>query len=129
MALLQNQPLVRTMHKWVAIALTVVLGLVIAALTLFPVSLSQPIGSGPDKAYHLIAFAGLMLPVSVLYPRALFWLIPFALIFGGAIELIQPFVNRGSEWADFVADAVGVGGGVAIGTATRVLVAMKVCRS
>ena len=120
MALLQNQPLVPTKHKWAAIGLTVVLGFVITALTLFPISLPQPVGSGPDKAYHLIAFAGLMLPVSVLYPRALLWLIPFALIFGGAIELIQPFVSRGGEWADFVADAVGVGGGVAIGTATRV---------
>ena len=48
-------------------------------------------------------------------PHALRWLIPFALIFGGAIELIQPLVNRAGEWADFWADGIGIGVGVAPG--------------
>ena len=56
-----------------------------------------------------------MLPVSALYPRALIWLVPWALIFGGAIELIQPLVNRGGEFSDFYADAWGVGAGFRVG--------------
>lgn len=115
-------------RKWVAISLTAVLALVIATLTLFPVSLPRPITSGPDKLYHFIAFASLMLPVSSLYPRALIWLIPWALIFAGAIELIQPLVNRGGEWADFWADAWGIGAGLLVGTAVYYFMTSKLRR-
>lgn len=95
--------------------LTLILAVVISVLTLFPISLPEPVSSGPDKIHHFIAFGGLMLPASVLYPRLLFWLIPCALIFGGLIEVIQPFVNRSGEWADFVADGVGVVAGTTVG--------------
>ncbi|MGJ8585343.1 MAG: teicoplanin resistance protein VanZ [Marinosulfonomonas sp.] len=109
-------------RKWVAISLTAALALVIAILTLTPVNLPRPIMSGADKVYHFVAFAALMLPVSTLYPRALIWLIPWALIFGGVIELIQPLVDRSGEWADFWADTWGVAAGLIAGVATHYFV-------
>jgi len=54
-------------------------------------------------------------PAASLYRRALIWLLPLIIVFGGAIELIQPYVNRQGEWQDFLADAIGALIGVAIG--------------
>jgi hypothetical protein len=86
---------------------TAVLAIVIAVLTLAPL-LRPPDLGGPDKLYHAFAFGVLMLPCATLYPRGLAWLLPAALAFGGAIEIIQPWVGRSGEWADLVADAVGI---------------------
>ncbi|MGJ8585993.1 MAG: hypothetical protein ACSHXD_18030 [Marinosulfonomonas sp.] len=126
---MQNQTAAPSTRKGVAIALTAVLALLITALALFQGSLPRPIASGPDKVYHFIAFTALMLPVSALYPRALIWLVPWALIFGGAIELIQPFVNRSGEWADYWADLWGVAAGLLIGSATHYFMEMKALRT
>ncbi len=99
----------------IAHALTTLLALIIAALTLVPTV--QPPGNFQyqDKVYHLIAFAGLLLPSATLYPRALRWTVPFALALGGAIEIIQPSIGRSGDMADFAADALGVGVGILIG--------------
>jgi len=45
--------------------------------------------------------------------------LPIALLFGGAIELIQPYLGRGGELADFAADAAGIVFGAALGLAIR----------
>lgn len=108
--------------RWrVALILTAALATVIAALTLFPVTIPEPIAETSDKIYHVIAFAALTLPASVLIPRALIWLMPLFILFGGAIEIIQPYVGRSGEAADVVADIIGVGVGVALGFALRCL--------
>ena len=60
-----------------------------------------------------------MIPGAVLYRHALYWLIPSVIAFGGAIELIQPYVNRQGEWADFWADTTGALLGVGIGLLLR----------
>ncbi len=53
--------------------------------------------------------------------RTLFTVIPAAILFGGAIELIQPYVGREGEWADFVADVIGIGCGVVLGLTIRAI--------
>jgi hypothetical protein len=98
-----------------AFFVTAVLAIVIAILTLAPSSLRPPDLGGPDKLYHAIAFGALMLPCAILHPRSLAWLLPAALAFGAAIEIIQPWVGRSGEWADLVADAVGIAIGVPAG--------------
>ena len=107
----------RRARRALAYGLTAMLALVISVLTLLPPAALLPHSGGADKLYHFIAFAGLMLPIAILRPLALVWMIPAALLFGGGIEIIQPFVNRGFELADFWADAVGVLAGSAIGLA------------
>jgi len=102
-----------------ALLATALIAAVIAYLTLTP---PRPEASGgllSDKAYHVIAFAALILPGTLLYIRSLTWLIPAALVFGAAIELVQPYVGRSAEMADFVADAVGVACGLILGTIMR----------
>ena len=96
--------------------LTVALALVIGYLTVSPNVVPPPnVFQGIDKVYHIIGFSALMLPGAVLYPRALFWTIPAAILFAGAIEIIQHSVGRSREFADFVADGFGVGGGILLG--------------
>jgi len=100
-----------------ALGATACLALVIAYFTLTP--LPKFSFSGGDKLYHLIGFAALMIPAAVLYRRALRWLLPSAIAFGGLIEILQPYVNRQAEWADFFADGFGAILGVIIGLILR----------
>lgn len=107
-------PRLRLCRNW-ALAATALLATLIAVLTLTPVVRPPEVLSGPDKLYHFIAFAALTLPGAMLYPRALVWLLPAILLLRSAIEIIQPWVGRSGELADFWADAVGVGAGLALG--------------
>ncbi|MCV6825827.1 MULTISPECIES: VanZ family protein [Halocynthiibacter] len=93
---------------------TVVLGCVIALLTLMPVSVPKSL-PGDDKLYHMLAFFGLTLPCAVIYPRALVRVVLAAVLYGALIELIQPTVGRSREMADLIADTTGVFLGAAIG--------------
>lgn len=67
---------------------------------------------GSDKLHHFIAFfilAGLTrLALTGVTPlKALAISLAYAAALGGGIELIQPFVNRHGDWADFHADLFG----------------------
>lgn len=107
-----------TTPKRAAILLTSALALVIGVLALAPLSVPQGV-PGTDKTHHVIAFAVLVLPVSVLSPRTLIWLLPMAIAYGGLIEIIQPYTGRFGEWKDLWADIVGVIIGAAVGLASR----------
>ena len=97
----------------IAIALTVIFGIMIAWGTLMPLKELPPV-PGTDKLQHFIAFGVFVLPVSLLLP-ARFWLIfIIAVAYGGLIEIIQPYVNRYGELGDFLADAGGAAIGVVI---------------
>ena len=105
-------------RRIMALGLTLVLSIIIAILTRLPVSAPQGV-PGTDKAHHLLGFAALTLPSALLYPRSLAIVLPCSLLFGGAIELIQPYVGRQGKFADFFADAVGALIGVGVGLALR----------
>jgi len=97
-----------------ALALTAILSLAIFVLALIPLP-EMPDLPGTDKQHHLIAFAALTLPCALFYPRALFWVLPLVVAQAGLIEIVQPYVNRMREWADFVAGLKGVGIGLGLG--------------
>lgn len=100
-----------------ALCLSAVLALGIGYFTLTP----NPgdLLTSSDKLDHLLGFAALLLPGALLYRHALYWLLPSAIAFGGAIEIIQPYVNRKGEWGDFWADVIGAVIGVIIGLTLR----------
>jgi VanZ family protein len=100
-----------------ALFLSAAFGLGIGYFTLTPSP--DYILTSSDKLDHLVGFAVLLLPAALLYRHALYWLLPCAIAFGGAIEIIQPYVNRRGEWGDFWADAVGAVIGVLIGLTLR----------
>jgi len=71
-----------------------------------------------DKWMHGIAFALLAIWFTGQYARSSYgWIAIMLLAYGLLIELVQTFVPyRTAEWADFAADAIGIGVGLAIAT-------------
>ncbi len=107
----------RQATRW-AILLTIALATVIAILTLMPpVETNMPAGS--DKAYHLLAFVALAFPLAAVRPRWSGALFVAYCAFGGAIEILQPYVGRSRELADLFADMVGIAMGIVLGFLVR----------
>lgn len=103
------------------IAVTFGLAVVIAILTLAPVSAQDVPGS--DKLHHVLGFAALAFPLSFARPRLALWVVLGVSAYGGLIELIQPYFGRHAEWGDFLADflgaSLGAGAGALCGFAFR----------
>ena len=97
---------------------TIIIAFAIGLATLTPVE-KLPTVSGSDKVYHLISFAILTLPIAIIRPRAIWIILSLSIAFGGAIELLQPLVNRNFEMADFLADAAGAVLGVLVARVFR----------
>lgn len=97
-----------------AILLTLILGVAVAGLALSPVSVPMPIDNA-DKLYHAVAFAGLSVPVSFLAPRLIPGMVIALAVFGGVIELVQPYVGRDCSVWDWLANVAGTAIGVIIG--------------
>jgi VanZ family protein len=108
-----------TYRRRLAVLLTIVLGVAIVWITLTPQSLPESGAIPLDKIAHLVAFTALILPTAWLYPRALFVTLPLAVLLGAAIELLQPLVGRGREFADFLMDIIGLGSGIVLGAGLR----------
>lgn len=105
---------IKTTKSRVVFWLTLCVALAIAVGTLLPRADFQSV-PGTDKFHHFIGFAALILPAAFYDPKSLRWAVPCALLYGGAIEIIQPFVGRSGEFADLVADAIGIAIGAALG--------------
>ena len=90
-----------------AMVLTFAFSLIICVGTLTPLLRAVDV-PGTDKWHHFLAFAALTYPLTVASRRYWLSIIVFGLLFGGLIEIIQPYVNRYGDVADFTADAVGV---------------------
>lgn len=88
--------------------LFVVLVVLVAWLALTP----QPpreLTTGWDKSNHFVAFGSLMVCGRLAWPLRWGWLFAGLLAYGGAIELIQLYVpGRDGEWADLLADSMGL---------------------
>ncbi|MGL1933277.1 MAG: VanZ family protein [Desulfotalea sp.] len=96
-----------TLVKTYWIAFTLLILSAITILSLWPID-KLPAVPGTDKTHHLIAYTFLMLPVALRKPDK--WIL-YGLIFiayGGAIELLQPYVNRYGEWMDMIANTAGL---------------------
>ena len=94
--------------------LTFAFVLIICLGTLTPLPQAVDV-SGMDKWHHFLAFAALTYPLTVANRRCWLLIIVFGLAFGASIEIIQPYVNRFGDTADFAADAVGVLIGFSLG--------------
>lgn len=82
--------------------------LAIGYLSLAPLAVLPEV-PGSDKIHHLIAYS--MLAFFAIVPRTTSRAAVAALLaviaYGGLIEVLQPFVNRYSEFNDFLATAAG----------------------
>lgn len=90
---------------WLFIS-TVILAL-ITVLSLTPLT-HLPEAPGSDKAHHFVAYATLYFPVALAKPKQWIWIALLFVAWSGAIELIQPYVNRYGEWLDMIANCIGL---------------------
>ena len=91
----------------IALFTTLCIAVVIAATTLTP-GAGKLAPQGADKLLHTAGFALLVMPMLMVRLKTGLVIAPLALLFGGAIELIQPYVNRFGDFSDFWANFVGV---------------------
>ena len=100
-----------------AALLTLLLAVAVGYVMLMPPNATLIRYRSYDKLLHFLAFFVLILPLaSVMSARlAVGVAVVIAIVYGGAIEIAQPYVGRGAEWADFVADALGAVCGAALG--------------
>ena len=70
---------------------------------------------GWDKLNHFTAFSTLMVFAALSWPPHWRWAPLGLLAYGGFIEIVQSFIpGRDGEWADLLADGVGIALGVAL---------------
>ena len=79
----------------------------ITVMSLYPLAELPPI-PGTDKTHHLIAYGLLMMPVAVKNPKNMIAIALFFAFWSGAIEILQPYVNRYAEFKDFLANVAGL---------------------
>ncbi len=94
------------------------LGILAAITVLSLIPLPEDHGTGDylesDKVQHLIAYGAAALPAALVRPRHWWLVLAVVALWGGLVELAQPLVGREANWADFAANAGGVGlGGLA----------------
>lgn len=107
-------PQLRFRRTWFCLGLVIALG--IAVVCLMPGS-SLPRTGISDKSEHLLAFGALAFWFgSIVVRRDLGWLALALVAFGGVIELLQGAMRLGrdAEFRDVMADAAGVGLGLAL---------------
>ena len=110
-------PLIQNRTVWLLLSFG--LAATIAALTLMPQA-SMPVGpQGVDKLYHMVAFAALIFPTAMLWPKSCLRFGCLAILYGGLIEAIQPIFGRSADMSDFWADGLGVAMGIFLGLAAR----------
>ena len=104
-------PLTLIRKYWISITLFILTA--ITVLSLWPTK-ELPPAPGNDKAHHFIAYATLMLPTALRKPN--YWLVIALLFVGwsGAIELLQPYVNRHGEFQDLAANITGLACGFGV---------------
>ncbi len=100
---------------WAPITLLILISITVLSLIPLP-ELPLP---GSDKTHHLLAYAALMCPAFLSIYKFRFWLTGFFLIWSGAIELLQPYVNRYCEFEDLLANGAGLLIGAVVGWALR----------
>lgn len=93
---------------------------VVLVLSLLPSPEPPPFSTGWDKSDHVSAYLVLgLLGIGACTNRFRLW--PALLAYGGVIELLQGFVGwRTASWGDFLADGIGLGIALLLGSLTPV---------
>ena len=75
-----------------------------------------------------MAFAILTAPCAALYPKRLLRVVFAAAVYGGVIEVVQPYVGRHGEAADVLADLLGVPIRAAFGLLLHMIFKWRIAR-
>ncbi|GLS91696.1 hypothetical protein GCM10007916_27650 [Psychromonas marina] len=92
-------------QQWWIISAIILLLITLLSLTPLP---HLPAVPGSDKVHHLLSYGALFFPIALARPKGWIWIGVFFFLWSGAIELIQPYVNRYGELLDMLANGVGL---------------------
>ena len=101
---------------WAALSLLFLAGITVGSL--MPLTELPPL-PGNDKTHHLIGYAVLVFCSALRRPSYWLYLVLGFALWSGAIELVQPYVNRYGEWQDLVANCVGLLLGISLAQLAR----------
>jgi VanZ family protein len=101
---------------WATLTLLALAGITVGSL--MPLA-ELPQLPGSDKTHHLVGYAVLGFCTALRRPQCWLYLVLGFALWGGAIELIQPYVNRYGEWQDLVANCVGLLLGICLAQLAR----------
>lgn len=106
---------------WARLGALAAVGIALGILygTLSPQPPGPPMHGHADKVAHFLAFFTLVFVPVLTAPGRWRWMLPFAIAFGGLIELVQPQFGRTAEWADFWANNAGALTGAVLGVLTN----------
>lgn len=113
--MLNTLRLVAVQH-WVALSLLALF--VLSVLSLVPLPAPTSV-AGNDKLLHVVAWGLAVLPAAVALGLRVLPLAALFLAWSVAIEFLQPLVGRFFDVADMLANALGLGLGVALGCALQ----------
>ena len=108
---------------WAALTLLALAGITVGSL--MPLA-EIPLLPGGDKTHHLAGYAVLAFCTALRRPKYWLYLVLGFALWSGAIELIQPYVNRYGEWQDLVANCVGLLLGICLAQLARYCLAKGV---
>lgn len=96
------------------------------ALAAISVASLSPVGSAgdpgsADKTMHVLAYALAVIPLAAVPPKPRLRIALGAIIWSGAIELLQPFVGRTANFSDLMANATGVLLGLGLAALCRLI--------
>ena len=107
--------------KFKGLSITLVIALLILILSLKPQGAVVTNYIVSDKLLHMFAYCLLVTPISLEKIIPSLYVFVFALIFGGCIELIQPFTQREADILDLIANTAGISLGILIAKALRLI--------
>lgn len=107
------------MYRVARIALSISLCAAIAILVggLIPRDFAEAPIRRDGPYLHAVAFALFTLPLVWAWPQKWLAIITVAMLFGGAVEIVQPIYDRAFEWPDILANAIGALTGTGLGRA------------
>ncbi|MDB6453372.1 VanZ family protein [Falsirhodobacter sp. 20TX0035] len=109
-----------------ALLATSVLVPLVGYLTLTPGDELPVAAPGNDKINHALAWAAMSFPLAAARPQAIRWILPVAVAYGIAVEILQPLAGRSQQASDVVADTFGALAGCGLGWLLhRVLIARR----
>ena len=92
-------------NNWLLI--TIVFSVVIIFLSFHSISLSSTM-QGTDKYFHIVAYLFLSFSAAFRKPTNHIFIFSCFFLFGLAIELIQPYLDRCFELFDIIANSIGI---------------------
>ncbi|SDY64999.1 hypothetical protein [Citreimonas salinaria] len=105
--------------QWLAVSAAALVSLLLGVGAFLPGEVIGSFVPGTGQRLHAAGFGMISFLIVLAFPER--WLLfgAVALAAGGLVEFLQPLAGRGTQWADFGANAAGLAAGVSAALLVR----------